>query len=200
MLFLELNTRNTIMKKTFAFALFLTVMSVSMCGQITHAGLAGGYGLSIKEPGFGLYGMYNINEQIKIVPNIMYYLPHEIVTSDGSQSFTWWVFNMDGNYIILDQEAFQVYGLMGLSMVYLKGEQDEPPFQDLKYQYKLGLNIGAGIRLPISDKVSPFAELKLTMGDEAYFSFRKIPVTQLSITAGILIRIAPDKVRDTEEY
>ena len=188
------------MKKRFALVLFLTAMSAAMFGQFTHAGLAGGYGLSIKEPGFGLYGMFNINEQIKIVPSIMYYLPHEISTSGGIQKFNWWIVNMDGNYIVLDQEAFQAYGLMGLSMAYLKGEQDEPPFEDIKYQYKLGLNVGAGIRLPISDKVSPFAELKLILGDEAYFSFRKISMTQLSITAGILIRIAPDKDRDIEEY
>jgi hypothetical protein len=200
MLFLELNTLNTIMKKTLALVIILTATSVAMYGQFTHAGLAGGYGLSIKEPGFGLYGMYTANEQVKIVPSVMYFLPHEIVTSDGTQNFSWWIFNLDGNYIVLDQVAFQAYGLMGLSVVYLKGEQDEPPFQDIKYQYKMGLNVGAGIRLPISDKVAPFAELKLTLGDEAYFSYRKISTTQLSITAGILIRIAPDKVRDTEEY
>ena len=130
----------------------------------------------------------------------MYYLPHEITTNDGTQTFSWWIVNMDGNYIILDQATFQVYGLMGLSLVYLEGEQDEGIFQDTKYLYKMGLNVGGGIRLPISDKVAPFAEIKMTLGDKAYFTFREISTTQLGITAGILIRISPDKDRESEDF
>ena len=69
------------MKKIITAFLFFSVLH-QMHAQFTHVGLAAGYGTSIKEPGFGLFGMYNINEQIKITPNIMYYLPHEIITND----------------------------------------------------------------------------------------------------------------------
>ena len=195
------------MKKTLAVVLFLSAFTVGMYGQFTHIGAAAGYGLSVKEPGFGLYGMYTINEQIKIVPSVLYYLPHDITVEnwdnlgeDAFQTFTWWIANLDGNYVVVNQEAFQAYGLMGLSMAYLKGEQEHSQFPDKgKYIYELGLNVGAGIRIPISDKVSPFAEVKLTLSDKAYFSFREISVTQLCITAGVLIRIAPDKDRNAEE-
>lgn len=193
------------MKKTFAVVLFLSAITPAMFGQFTHIGAAAGYGLGIKEPGFGLHGMFTVNEQIKIVPSLMYYLPHEIIadlqgtTEDAIQTFTWWIANLDGNYIIVNKDAFQAYGLMGLSMVYLKGEQEYFQFSDKQYHYKLGLNVGAGIRLPVSDKVSPFAEVKITLGDKADFSFGEISVTQLSIAAGVLIRIAPDKDRSAEE-
>ena len=189
------------MKKTFTALLFLSVFHICIYGQFTHIGIAGGYGTSIKEPGFGLYGMYTINEQIKITPNLMYYLPHEITTNDGTQTFSWWTVNLDGNYVILDREAFQAYGVMGFSLIYLEGDRDEQPnFQYKDHFYKMGLNVGAGIRLPISDKVAPFAEVKMTLGDKVVFDYRKVSTTQLVIKAGILIRIAPDKDRESEDF
>jgi len=190
------------MKKRLAVALFFAVFTAGMYGQFTHLGAVVGYGLGIKEIGFGISGMYTVNEQIKIVPNIMYYLPHEIIVPDAipsTQTFTWWIVNLDGNYIIADQEAYQAYGLMGLSMIYLKGEHDHWQFPDTKYHYKLGLNIGAGIRIPAGEKLTPFAELKLTLGDKAYFDFREVGITQLSVSAGVLIRLVPDKDRSAEE-
>ena len=187
-------------KKLFTVFLFISVFFSCLNGQFTHIGIAGGFGTGVKEPGFGFYGTYAINEQIRILPNFMYYLPHKITTDDGIQKFSWWIFNMDGNYIFLDQEAFQAYGLMGLSLIHLTGEQNEPPFEDKKYHYKMALNAGAGLRLPVSDKVIPFAEVKMALGDKAYFTFREISTTQLFVKAGILIRVAPDKERNIEEY
>jgi hypothetical protein len=188
------------MKTIFMAILFISVFPLYMCGQFTHAGIAGGYGTNVKEPGLGLFGMYTINEQIKIVPNIMYYLPNEITTNEGTQTFSWLIFNLDGEYVIIDQGAFQAYGLMGLGLISLRGEQDEPPFEDTKYLYKMGLNVGAGIRLPVSGKLSPFAEVKMILGDKAYYTFREVSTTQLVITAGILIRIASDRIREVEEF
>ena len=193
------------MKKTFAVVLFLSAITPAMFGQFTHIGAAAGYGLGIKEPGFGLHGMFTVNEQIKIVPSLMYYLPHEIIadlqgtTEDAIQTFTWWIANLDGNYIIVNKDAFQAYGLMGLSMVYLKGEQEHSLFPDKKYLYNMGLNVGAGIRIPVGERLTPFAEVKMTLSDKAYFTFGGVSVTQLCIAAGVLIRIAPDKDRSAEE-
>ena len=71
-----------LMKKTMAVILLLSAITAGMYGQFTHIGAGAGYGLGIKEPGFGLYGMYTVNEQIKIVPSVLYYLPHEIIVPD----------------------------------------------------------------------------------------------------------------------
>ena len=60
---------------------------------------------------------------------------------------------------------------------------------------KLGLNIGAGIRLPVSDYIAPFAELKYTLGDAADFQFQNVQISQFCITAGILFRINETKSR-----
>jgi len=142
-----------------------------------------------------------VNEQIKITPNFMYYIPHEIKTSDGTQTFSWWIVNMDGNYVTFERDPIQAYGVMGLSLIYLKGDRDEQPnFQYSDHFYKMGLNVGAGIRVPVSDKVAPFAEAKVTLGDKAVFDYRKLNTTQLVIKAGILIRIAPDKERNADDF
>ena len=144
-----------------ALFLFFTSLSYS---QFTHVGVAAGYGTEIKEPGFGAYGIFSVNEEIKIVPNLMYYLPHKVTTDDGTQKYSWWSINVDGDYIIVNQGNTRFYGIMGLTFISITGEQDEvisgQPFEDKLTMQKLGLNIGAGVRFPVSEYIAPFAEVK----------------------------------------
>ena len=171
--------------------------------QFTHVGVAAGFGSEIKEPGFGAYGIFSVNEQIKIVPNAMYYLPHTVTTDDGTQKFSWWSLSVDGDYIIVNQGAVRFYGLMGLTFISLTGEQDEvisgQPFEDKLTLQKLGLNVGAGIRFPVSEYIAPFAEVKYTLGDAADFAFRKVPVSQFNLVGGIMFRIGETKPRGQQE-
>ena len=192
------------MRKTLLLMVFILLLPVYVLGQFTHVGIAAGYGTSVKEPGFGLYSVYTVNEKIKIAPNAMYHIPHKITTDDGTQTFGWWMINLDGNYMIYERTGFQGYGLMGLSFVNVTGEQDEvilgQEFKDKQSMLKLGLNIGAGLRFPISDRIAPFAELKVTLGEKADFTFRDMTTTQVCLTAGVLIRIFADKEKDQEEF
>ena len=172
-------------------------------GQFTHLGVAAGYGTGIKEPGFGAYGIYSINEEIKIVPSAMYYLPHNVHTDDGMQKFSWWTISVDGNYVIVSQQAFRFYGIMGLTFFNITGEQDEvisgQPFEDKLTIQKLGLGIGTGIRLPVAEYMAPFVEVRFTLGSAADFEFRNLPVSQFNLTAGIMFRIGETKTRDRLE-
>lgn len=180
--------------------LFFTFVSYS---QFTHVGIAAGYGTEIKEPGFGAYGIFSVNEQIKIVPNLMYYLPHKVTTDDGTQKFSWWTLSIDGDYVIVNQGITRFYGIMGLTFISLTGEQDEvisgQPFEDKQTMQKLGLNIGAGVRFPVSEYIAPFAEVKYTLGDAADFEFRNVPVSQFNLVAGIMFRIQETKPRGQQE-
>jgi opacity protein-like surface antigen len=171
--------------------------------QFTHVGVAAGYGTEIKEPGFGAYGIFSVNEQIKIEPNAMYYLPHNITTENGTQKFSWWTISVDGDYVIINQGIIRFYGLMGLTFISLTGEKDElisgQEFKDKLTMQKLGLNIGAGIRFPVSERIAPFATVKYVLGDAADFEFRNQPVSQFCLTAGIMFRINEPKQRGQEE-
>jgi hypothetical protein len=100
------------------------------------------------------------------------------------------------------------YGLMGLNLAGISGKRDEvimgQPYKDKRRIQKLGLNIGAGIRLGIGERITTFGELRYTLGSKAYFpdySVDEVSLSQFSIYAGVLIRIAEDKDRSaTEEY
>jgi hypothetical protein len=180
--------------------LFLAGLSY---GQFTHVGVAAGYGTQIKEPGFGAYGIYSASEKIKIVPNAIYYLPHNVLTDNGTQKFSWWTIGVDGNYIIINQGVIRFYGIVGLTFISLTGEQDEvisgQPFEDKITIQKLGLDIGTGIRFPVSEFIAPFVEVKYTLGDAADFEFRNLPVSQFNLSAGIMFRIGEPKPRGQQE-
>ncbi len=190
-------------KKNLLFALIFLLFPAISFSQFTHVGVAAGYGTEIKEPGFGAYGMFSVNEEIKIMPNVMFYLPHKVNTDDGTQKFTWWTISVDGNYIIINQQTLRFYGIMGLTFISITGEQDEvingQEFKDKLTMQKLGLNIGAGIRLPLSEYIAPFAEVKYTLGDAADFQFQNLPISQFTLTVGILFRINETKPRSQNE-
>jgi hypothetical protein len=181
---------------------FLFLFSLSY-SQFTQVGVAAGYGMEIKEPGFGAYGIFSVNEEIKIVPNLMYYLPHKVTTDDGTQKYSWWTIGVDGNYIIVNQANIRFYGIMGLTFISITGEQDEvisgQPFEDKLTMQKLGLSIGAGVRFPVSEYMAPFAEVKYTLGSAADFEFKNVPVSQFSLVAGIMFRINEPKPRGQQE-
>jgi len=191
------------MKKLIIALLMFLFLPFAGFSQFTHIGIDAGYSSQVKEPGFGLYGIFRVNDEIKLMPNFQYYLPHKITTEYGTQEFQWYAINLDGNYIIVDEGIFEGYGLMGLNFSIIQGEQDEiilgQPFTDKRTLQKAGLNIGAGIRFKISEKVVPFAELRYTIGGKADFTFNEVSTSQLGIFAGILIRIAEDKDRSVSE-
>ncbi len=194
---------NQAMKKIFIHTLLLLSLPLLGFSQFTHVGLEAAYSTQVKEPGFGIHTLYRVNDVIKLTPNALYYLPHTINTSLGTQKFSWWTINLDGNYIIVNQEIFEGYGLMGLGFSSITGERDEIeygwPYKDKRTLVELGLNVGAGIRLNLGDKVVPFGELRYTLGSKADFTFNEISTSQFSIIAGILLRINEDKDRSASE-
>ncbi len=191
------------MKKLILATLVVLILPLAGFSQFTHIGIEAGYSSQVKEPGFGAYGVFRVNDQIKLTPNFVYYLPHKISTDDGTQEFQWYTINLDGNFIIVDQGIFEGYGLMGLNFSIIQGMQDEIilglPFTDKRTLQKAGLNIGAGMRFNVSEKVTPFAELRYTIGSKADFTFNEVSTSQFGIFAGILIRIAEDIDRTVSE-
>jgi hypothetical protein len=192
------------MKKSLMKVLLILLLPAAGYSQFTHAGLQAAYSTQVKEPGFGLLALYRVNDAIKLTPNGFYYLPHTINTSFGTQKYEWWIINLDGNYVIVNQGIFEGYGLMGLSFMNITGEQDEVKlgqvFEDKLSMLKLGLNVGAGLRLNLGDRVVPFLDLRYTIGSKAKFSdWGEVSAFQFSIFAGILVRIKEDKDRSAEE-
>ena len=193
------------MKKIIINTLLILFLPLVSYSQFTHMGLSAAFSSEVKEPGFGVNAIFRVNDEIKLTPGALYYLPHEIKTLYGTQKFDWWMVNLDGNYIIIREGIFEGYGLMGLNFSNITGKQDEvilgQTWKDKRSVLKLGLNVGAGIRLNFSDKFAPFGELRYTMGSKADFTFNEVSTSQFGIFAGFLFRIAEDKDRSvTEDY
>jgi hypothetical protein len=193
------------MNKQLIYTVLFLILPLAGIGQFTHVGPLAAFSSQVKEPGFGLQGIFRVNDAIKLSPNALYYLPHEITTPLGKQKFTWWMINLDGNYVILNRGVVEGFGLMGLNFSNVTAEQDEEelgqPFKDKRSMLELGLNIGAGMRLKAGDKVVPFAEVRYTLGSKADFNFAEISTSQFGVFAGVMFRIAEDKDRTaTEDY
>jgi outer membrane immunogenic protein len=168
-----------------------------LSAQITFVGASANYGLWIKEIGASAYGIYSVSKKIDIVPNVTYFLPHEvdIITgsSTGTIEYTWWAVNLDGHYVLFEKSIFHIFGLMGLNFTNETKRTDEiymgQPFKDKTTSTKIGLNVGAGVQFPLSKFFIPFTEIKYTLGEKH----------QVVVSLGILVRIAPDRVREEME-
>jgi opacity protein-like surface antigen len=191
------------MKKRLINILLVIFLPAAGYSQLTHVGLQAAYSTQVKEPGFGIHVIYRVNDDIKITPNALYYLPHEDNDAADSPKYAWISVNLDGNYVVIDQGIFEGYGIMGLNFVHIKGEQEiagTPPTTDVDSWDKLGLNIGAGIRFNLGDRIVPFGEVRYTVGSKINFSSNKeISSSQFGVYAGILVRILEDKDRSATE-
>jgi opacity protein-like surface antigen len=168
-----------------------------LSAQITFVGASANYGSWIKEIGASVYGIYSVSKRIDIVPNATYFLPHEVIIDDpldvGTVKYTWWTINFDGHYVLFEKSVFHIFGLMGLNFT------NETKIEDYKTQgtqfniktntTKLGLNVGAGVQFPLSKFFIPFSEIKYTLGERH----------QGVVSLGVLVRIAPDRVREEME-
>lgn len=174
-------------------ALFVSGLTYS---QFTFVGVTADYGTKIKEPGFSAIVFYTVNEQIDITPNFTWYLTHKEDIPGGEKKTSWWSANLCGHYNILHAGKLEGYGLMGLNVSGITKETRETvqgqDFTDKKTLYKPGLNVGAGGSVHLSNFFTPFAEAKVTLTDDEAF--------QAGLRLGVLIRIAADKERETEEY
>lgn len=178
-------------KKSILIFLIAFLMQTGLFAQLTFLGAAANYGTWIKEPGVSLYTIYSVNEKIDLVPNVTYFLPHTFNVTDGTHEYTWWNINFDGHYVVIEKSKIQLLGLMGLNFTNEIKRIDEliagqQPYKDKITTTKLGLNIGAGGQLHLSNFFNPFAEVKYILGDKNQFVF----------TLGIICRITPDKVSE----
>ncbi|MCB0620041.1 MAG: hypothetical protein KDC41_15295, partial [Saprospiraceae bacterium] len=69
--------------------------------------------------------------------------------------------NVDGHYLFLN-ESFLVYALAGLNLAFVS--VDLGAFGDAS-DSELGLNLGGGIQLPITDALGLLGEVKYVIGD-----------------------------------
>lgn len=133
-------------------------------------------------PALNLKSIYEISVPIHISPSVFLFLPR--VTEFGNQvkyTISSFMFDLNGHYIFNSLSRFEFYGLTGLNISYIKHKMDNysDDMHEKSDETALGLNLGAGTYMKISNQLELFGEAKYIIGSR----------DQLVITAGVLLNL-----------
>ena len=132
-----------------------------------------------KSPFAGIFltGIYKLNLPFQIAPSFTYFLPRTNKVNESSTRVSSMMFDLNGHYVFNSLDRFEFYGLAGLDVTFTKlrwlGTSSSGS------DNALGLNLGAGTYMKLTDQMNLFAEGK--------YIFSKY--NQLMLNAGILLNI-----------
>lgn len=130
--------------------------------------------------GIFLKGIYELNLPIHISPSFTYFLPRN---NKSSQPFgtdtrvSAMMFDINGHYVFNTLDRFELYGLAGLNITLAKIKWLGTTSSGA--DNALGLNIGAGTYLKMTEQLDLFAEVKYIISK----------YDQLMVNAGVLLNI-----------
>lgn len=151
-------------KLVLSSVLLLAGLAFVHAQQPIRVGLFGGYGTKIEKPAIGIIGEIGIIEKLAVAPSFAYYF----LEKNEFAKTSFWEFNANAHYYLLNEGPFTVYGLAGLNVARSSVDFD---LGDIGMDFgglggsasKVGLNIGGGANLDFGSKILPFAELKYTI-------------------------------------
>jgi Outer membrane protein beta-barrel domain len=124
-----------------------------------------GYATDISSIGFGIDGVYDINEKFSAAANFTYY--------PESDFLTWSSIDLNAHYNLGDTDGLNYYALGGIDILMVKFEADLGMFGTVKTSdTNIGLNLGGGSTYSLSDKFDLFGEARYTVGNANYMNFR----------------------------
>nr|WP_321451248.1 outer membrane beta-barrel protein [uncultured Carboxylicivirga sp.] len=162
------------MRKIFILILVIT-LSIKLFAQSSNdskfrLGLGIIYASEVESTGLTINGIYNISERWETA--IAYSHIFE------NLNLSWDVLDVDGHYIFYDNDKkLNVYALTGLAFTYWKRETIGTilfPGQTRTGTY-IGLNIGVGTNIELSEKFNLVPEIRGTLFDLSY--------TRIGVTA-----------------
>ncbi len=168
---------------------FMLVAGVSKA-QDSKFLLGGGatYASDISSFGFFVKANYAITEKIEVAADFNYFLPKKVAVGMGMEDvkYNYMSFDVDGHFAFLSDEKMTLYGLAGLNILMVRipsYEVSYPGAGTMKFggttDSNMGLNLGAGGRFGLSDKLSAFGEVKYVISEGGY----------VQVNAGILFAL-----------
>ena len=127
--------------------------------QILHFGAGPVYGFGIEKLGLQVNGNYVYNEKIRFGADFTYFFPRDLPLDVTANLVT---LNLLGHYLLLNQEAFLVYGLGGLNIAFSNLDNVNIPGVE-STDTDLGLNLGGGVEF-FQSFGRIFAEFTFTIG------------------------------------
>jgi opacity protein-like surface antigen len=198
------------MKKIFILLTILFITTSVSNGQFTKLG--GGLGFTSGYPFHNVGNDYNKSGHIyasakgiielslpfHISPSVTFFLPHITKTGDAFSQSTYTVstlmFDINGHYVVNSLDRFEFYALAGFDILLAWKKEiyktlSATPFTETRKEQDnaLGLNIGAGANMKITEQIDLFAEAKYVIygKDKLFFS----NYNQFMVTAGALINL-----------
>jgi hypothetical protein len=112
--------------------------------------------------GISFKGICKISTPFYISPSFTFFYPHINNGEISKQTITAMMFDINGHWILNPAERFQFYGLTGINILFANNKitsSGVPTFKES--DNTLGLNIGAGTFIKITDRLNIYGEAKL---------------------------------------
>lgn len=199
-------------KLSFIILLLLAAISVAEA-QLTKAGggLAYSTGAYFRNesfdnshktgnPAINFKAIYEVSLPLHISPSINIFMPHVTKNESGEgtdrRSISAFLFDINAHYVFNSLDKFEFYGLSGLNITLLRNSwkwanptgANEPG--DASSETVLGLNLGAGSYMKLTEQLDVFAEVKYILSKR----------DQFMLTAGVLLNLDWLKKNETRIF
>ena len=146
----------------FIYLTFFLFLSVQARAQYT---LGGGldYNVDVKRTGLFLRGTMTPDSLWRLAGTFNYFF-------QGGSKVTQWELAFDSHYFFFENEKVRSYLIGGINLYHF--HSSAPPQEDQTADTranKFGVNLGAGIQTRLNDRMYPFAEMKVSVGDGSLF-------------------------------
>lgn len=150
------------MKKFFFSTLFMLSMFSVVSAQLSvEAGLT--FQSKVDKAGIQVKGVYGLTETLSGAVGINFIFSESVPGVKTSLL----EFNIDGHYELLTNDKFTLYPLAGLNITRSKVKFETGGLGNFGGSAsKVGLNLGAGIALPISEVIKIVVEAKAVIASE----------------------------------
>lgn len=181
------------MKKLFVVLIIIVLTVPQINAQFTKAG--GGLALTSGFPfheqtwdanksgkiGIYLKGIYEISVPFHISPSFTIFYPHITKTQFDKTVVSSMMFDINGHYVFNSLDKFEFYGLAGFDILFAKKKNVyESSPTNTEPDNALGLNIGAGTYMKITEQMDLSGEVKYIINGK---------YNQLMLNVGVLLNI-----------
>jgi len=190
---MEINIKPQHMKKILISTLIVLLAIPALNAQFTKIGAGTGFSSGYLFHGmdydynksghfFGsLKGIYEITVPIHVSPSFTFFVPHVYKEFDAKYTVNTMMFDINGHYVFNSLDRFEFYGLAGLDIM-LAWKKEK--WENMTYKESdnaLGLNIGLGSYMKITEQFDIYAEIKYLLTKKDY--------SQFMLNAGVLINL-----------
>jgi opacity protein-like surface antigen len=180
------------MKKSLAVFILSLTFAAFANGQFTKLGgglgITSGYNFHQMDWDYNKSGhflgslksIYEISLPFHISPSLSFFVPHVYKDQDSRYTVNTMMFDINGHYIFNSLDQFEFYGLAGLDIMlaWKKEKYNDEVFKEK--DNALGLNIGLGTYMKITESFDIYAEGKYLFNNK---------YNQFMLNAGLLFNI-----------